>query len=189
MSELRARAHRRSVSSSKQPSRSMAAMLGTSLCVWEEEDRLIVAERRVYSICRALFQTALAAAALALVVRLLYFAATLAPLWAIPAAGALILLIASVGGAVGNALDREIVVAVGDVLFIKDTRLRTRSIIAIRNDDDAIRVVCVGGARQIPLFRSFPRRERETAAHALRAALGVAEQADEQLPVLPQDSV
>lgn len=169
----------------------MAPVTPTALGALEltqEEGRLVISERRSRALGRALLHTSLAAASLVVLIRLAYLAAASAALWALPAAGALVVLVLSLGRAGSAALDRESVQAVGDTLFSGSTRLRNHVILALYADDNGIRVVCVGGARQLSLFQGYPRQDLETAAQALRSALGVPAFSDEELPVLPQDA-
>eukprot|EP00171_Calliarthron_tuberculosum_P012634 IDg12634t1 len=153
-----------------------------ALEITQEGDRVVVSERRARALGRALLHSALATGAFIVVIRLYYLAAASAALWALPGSGALVVLVFACGRAGSAALDRQRVEVIGDTLITSNARWRKRSIVAVRVEHDSLRVICVGGARQIHLFQDFPSRDLEMAALALRAALDVPDHDGRQLP-------
>lgn len=159
---------------------SLATFMST-LDITVSEGRVRVAERRRLRVVRVLGESVFAAGALAIFVRLLIWAVTLAPLWALPAALLLIVVVLCFGRIATAALERDVADVVGDTLFASDTRLTAAQILSIEsesNDDvpmaaAGVRITCIGGARSFVLFKGYRRREREAGAQALRLALGV----------------
>ncbi len=138
-----------------------------------------VAERRRLRVLCVLLELAFFALAIAVFWRLVYWAGTIGALWALPAAFALILVIFSIGRVINAAVERDVADVVGGTLFVGDTRLNARAVQSVEADDievlgpPGVRVTCIGGARELVLFRGYPKRERDAAAQAIRAGLGV----------------
>jgi len=145
------------------------------------EGHVRVAERRRLRVVRVLGECILLGVALAVFVRLLIWAGSIAPLWALPAALVLIIVVLLLGRIGTTALERDVADVVGDTLFVGDTRLTAAQILSVesQSSDDiplaaaGVEITCIGGARSFVLFKGYRRREREAGAQALRLALGV----------------
>lgn len=173
---------RSSLNAITKPSKSSSAntmkwLATLDITYWD--GRVRVAERRRLRALRVLFELAFFALAIAVLWRLLYWASTIGALWAIPAAFALILVIFTIGRVVNAALERDVADVVGNTLFVGDIRLNARAVLSVEADDShelgppGVRVTCIGGGRHYVLFRGYPKSERDAAAQALRAGLGV----------------
>lgn len=153
----------------------------STLDITVSEGRVRVAERRRLRVVRVIGESLLAAGALAVFVRLLIWAGSIGPLWALPAALVLIIVVLLLGRIVTAALERDVADVVGDTLFISDIRLTAAQILSIEaiSDDDVpleaagVEITCIGGERSYVLFKGYRRRERQAGAQALRLALGV----------------